>query len=89
MLLRLFDDRRQVSASAVFHKNVQHARVAVDIAVIILHDMCMVKILQNIARCASGQALLVTVTKNADEHLGHNLLAIAFIHAFEIDLFPS
>lgn len=28
-------------------------------------------------------------TNNADEHLGHNLLAIAFIHAFEIDLLPS
>jgi hypothetical protein len=29
-------------------------------------------------------------TSNAgDEHLGDNLLAIAFIHAFEIDLFPS
>jgi len=26
---------------------------------------------------------------SADEHLGHNLLAITFIHALEIDLLPS
>jgi hypothetical protein len=49
MLLRLLDDRRQVSPSTIFHKNVQHACVAVNIAVVILHNMFIVKILQDIA----------------------------------------
>lgn len=61
VLLRLLDDGRQVSASAIFHQNVQHACITVNIAVVILHNMCMVEILQNVASCGSGQALPVTV----------------------------
>jgi hypothetical protein len=61
VLLRLLDDSRQVSTSAIFHQDVQHACVTVDIAVVILHNMCMVEILQNVASCASGQLLPVTV----------------------------
>jgi hypothetical protein len=88
MLLCLLDDDRQVPASAVFHENVQDTCVAVNIAVVVLYDMCMVEILQNVASCMSDKASCYD-TNNADEHLGHNLLAIAFIHALEIDLLPS
>ena len=55
MLLRLFDDRRQVSPSTIFHKNVQRACVAVNVAVVILYNMFVVEILQDIASGVSGQ----------------------------------
>ena len=89
MLLSLLDDRRQVSASTILHQNVQCTGVAVNIAVIIFHDMGVVEILQDVASGASGQTSSVYFTNDADEHLGNNLLAIAFIHTFKINLFAS
>jgi hypothetical protein len=89
MPLCLLDDGRQISTSTIFHKNVQYTCVTVNIAVVVLDNMSMVEILQNVASCGSGQALPCYSINNVDEHLGHNLLAITFIHALEIDLLPS
>jgi len=89
MSLRLLDDGRQISTSTIFHKNVEYTCVAVNIAVVIFDNMSMVEILQNVASCGSGQVLPCFSINSADEHLGHNLLAITFIHALEIDLLPS
>jgi len=51
--------------------------------------MGVVEILQDVASGASGQTSSVYFTNDADEHLGNNLLAIAFIHTFKINLFAS
>jgi hypothetical protein len=67
----------------------QYTCVTVNIAVVVLDNMSMVEILQNVASCGSGQAVPCYSINNADEHLGHNLLAITFIHALEINLLPS
>jgi hypothetical protein len=55
MLLRLLDDRRQVPSSTIFHNNVQHACVAVNVAVVILYYMLMVEVLQDISSGVSEQ----------------------------------
>jgi hypothetical protein len=64
MLLRLLDDRRQVSPSTIFHKDVQHACVAVNVAVMILHYMRVIEILQDVASGVSGQFSLATAQKS-------------------------
>jgi hypothetical protein len=89
MSLSLLDDGRQISTSTIFHKNIQYTCITVNIAVVVFDNVSMVEILQNVANCGSGQALPCYSINNADEHLGHNLLAIAFIHSFKIDFLPS
>lgn len=88
MLLCLLNDRRQVSTSTIFHKNVQHACVAINEAVVILHDMRMIQIFQNVAGGVLGQGFFLN-TGDEDEHFCDNLPAITFVHAFEIDFFSS
>jgi hypothetical protein len=54
MLLSLLDDRRQVSAPTVFHEDIQHTRIAVNVTVVVLHDVCVVEVLQDVAIGESG-----------------------------------
>jgi len=89
MSLCLLDDGRQISTSTILHKDVQYTCIAVNIAVVVFDNVSMVEILQNVASCGSGQALSCYSINNADEHLGHNLLAIAFIHSLKFDFLPS
>jgi len=48
MLLCLFNDRRQVSATAIFHDYVEDACVPVYVAVMISNNVIVMEVLQNI-----------------------------------------
>ena len=46
--LGLFDDAGEVAAAAVLHENVEDAGVAVDVAVVVAHDVVVVEVLQDV-----------------------------------------
>lgn len=48
LALCLLDDGGEVATTAVFHEDVENARVAVDVAVVIAYNVFVVKVLQNV-----------------------------------------
>ena len=48
--LGLFDDAREVAPAAVFHEDVEYPGVAVDITVVIAHDMFVVQVFEDVTR---------------------------------------
>ena len=62
MSLGLFDDGGEVAASAEFHENVQDARIAVNVSVVIAYNMFVMEVLEDIARRGRVGAVVVLRT---------------------------
>ena len=58
MPLGLFDDGGEVAASAEFHENVQDARIAVNVSVVIAYNVFVMEVLEDVARKARVGAVV-------------------------------
>ena len=50
LFLCLFDDPREIPAAAIFHEDVEDARISVDEAIVVTNDVVVVKVFENVTR---------------------------------------
>ena len=55
MPLRLFDNRREVATSTIFHEDVKNASIAVDESIVISYNIFMMKVFKDITRIETAR----------------------------------
>ena len=92
LTLCLLDDRGEVAATTVLHEDVHDACLAVDVTVMIAHNMFMVEVLEDVAmrvfatsaeqpgtreRCGSVSVRELEIGGGHDAHFGDDELLVA------------
>lgn len=49
-LLRLLDDAGEISSAAVFHEDVEDARIAIDMAIMVTDNMVVMEVFEDVPR---------------------------------------
>ncbi len=82
--LSLFDDGGQIASATIFHEDVEHTGVAVDVSVVVAHNVFMLKVLEDISEFL-GVSVVGVKRKRGCAHFGDDLFSIPFCHSFKVE----